>query len=85
MAYDARKERFFLLNKVLYKCVSSHYKTLLSLGIELVPSFLVSVSHPQVSHFHFYYVINMSSTAQQFICIFIQKCININCINYKYV
>ncbi len=34
MTYEAQKEQFFLLNEVLYKCVSSHYKTLLSLGIE---------------------------------------------------
>ncbi len=32
MTYDARNKRFILLNKVLYKCVSGHYKTLLSLG-----------------------------------------------------
>uniref|UniRef100_A0A671SVR3 Adrenodoxin-like n=1 Tax=Sinocyclocheilus anshuiensis TaxID=1608454 RepID=A0A671SVR3_9TELE len=32
MTYEARNEPFFLLNKVLNKCLSCHYKTLLSLG-----------------------------------------------------
>lgn len=56
MTYEARNERFFLLNKVLYKCVSCHYKTLLSHGIceveqDNLPPVLVSDSQPQATHF----------------------------------
>ncbi len=32
ISYNARNEWFFILNKVLYKCVFCHYKTLLSLS-----------------------------------------------------
>ncbi len=31
MTYDAHSERFFIRNKLLYKCVSCHYKTLTKL------------------------------------------------------
>ncbi len=88
MAYDVRNERFILLNKILYKCMSCHYKTLLSLcNCEVeqdnLSPVLVSDCHPQATRFvrgegHFYCVINMSSTTLRFICIFIQKCKNIN-------
>ncbi len=69
MTYDAWNKRFFLLNKVLYKCVSCHYITLLSLSSELVPPVLDS--RPQATRSvrregHFCCVINISSTAQRF-------------------
>ncbi len=56
MTFDAWNERFILLNKVLYECMSCHYKTLLSLGNceveqDNLPPVLVSDSHPQATHF----------------------------------
>ena len=50
--YDSQNERLFLLNKVLYKCVSCHYKTLLSLGnCEVEQDNLVLDTHPQATYF----------------------------------
>ncbi len=55
MTCDAWNERFFFWNKMLYKCVSCHNKTLLSLGNceveqDSLPPVLVSDSQPQATH-----------------------------------
>ncbi len=81
MTYDAHNERFFILNKVLYKCMSCHYKTLLSLGNcqveqDNLPLVLVSDFHHQATRF--FLRDKMSSTAQRYICIFIQKWLKTN-------